>query len=128
MMTNPFGLSRVSAGSLVPRPPPSSGEVVFEHVIETIREFEKALTPEEEVGFFAVDVLGARQMHIVNVQRKGREMIAFHGVSEQGKPMLVLQHITQVSILLTALPKLREQARRIGFLSRSEDASTERAP
>lgn len=93
----------------------SSSEVVFDQVADTLHAFEETLSAEEEIGAYLVNAPGAKVMHIERVERRGREMIAFHGVNEHGKTMLLLQHCTQVNILLTALPKLHDTARRIGF-------------
>jgi hypothetical protein len=42
-------------------------------------------------------------------------MLIFHGVNEHDKPVQLLQHVSQLNILLTALPKETEKPRRIGF-------------
>lgn len=103
----------IDPSALIPPRPPSSGEVVFDQVVSAIQDFEGTLSAEEEIGTYLVNVPSAQVMHIEKVERRGREMIAFHGVNEHRKAMLLLQHCTQVNILLIALPKLHDTARRI---------------
>ena len=42
-------------------------------------------------------------------------MLIYYGENEHRKPMQLLQHYTQTSILLTAIPKAEDKPRRIGF-------------
>jgi len=102
--------------------------VVFNQVAETIQAFEETLSAEEEVGARLVNVPGMQVMHITRVEPRGREMIAFHGANEHGKAMLLLQHCTQVNLLLTALPKLYDAARRIGFDFAARQPEPDAAP
>jgi hypothetical protein len=39
----------------------------------------------------------------------------FHGINEHKKPVRLVQHVSQVNVLFTALPKEQENPRRIGF-------------
>jgi hypothetical protein len=41
--------------------------------------------------------------------------LIFHGKNIGRRPVQPLQHVTQVSVLLVALPKENEQPRRINF-------------
>ena len=61
----------------------------------------------------------------------GPDMILFMGKNQFGRPVRLVQHYEQVSILLTALPKQTEEPpRRIGFQLREklEKAAAKGAP
>jgi len=45
----------------------------------------------------------------------GPALVKFYGRSVDGKPIELMQHISQVSVLLVAVPKTTQKARRIGF-------------
>jgi hypothetical protein len=42
-------------------------------------------------------------------------MILFYGKNRHGLPIKLAQHYTQLNVLLTALPRLTDEPRRIGF-------------
>ncbi len=87
----------------------------YERIANQINDFEKDLSDEEEIGLRLVATPDASVMHIVDIGYWGPDMLIYHGENEHGKPMQLLQHYTQMSILLTAVPKAEEKARRIGF-------------
>jgi hypothetical protein len=93
----------------------SNSQIVFERISEAIKEFQFSLNDQEEVGIYLVSIPSGKPMHVERVEKRGPEIIAFHGVNEHGMPMLLLQHYTQTNLLLSALPKLGDTARRIGF-------------
>ena len=73
------------------------------------------MSDEEEIGLRLVATPDTSVMHIVDVGYWGPDMLIYYGENEHGKSMQLLQHYTQMSILLTAVPKVEEKARRIGF-------------
>ena len=90
-------------------------EWAFERIARQIDEFEKDLAPEEEIGLRLVATPDTSVMHIDDVGYWGPDMLIFHGTNQHGRPMQLLQHYTQMSILLTAVPATRDEPRRIGF-------------
>jgi hypothetical protein len=87
----------------------------YERIARQINDFESDLSDEEEIGLRLVATPDASVMHISDVGYWGPDMLIYHGENEHGKPMQLLQHYTQMSILLTAVPKAEEKPRRIGF-------------
>lgn len=88
----------------------------FEQLVEEIVEFEKQLNSDEEIGgrFVSAPIEGA--ISIENVGYRNPSMIVFVGKNADGRPVRLLQHHSQLSVLLVALAKQGDQpARRIGF-------------
>jgi hypothetical protein len=90
-------------------------EAMFHQLAKQIAEFEEQLDDTEEVGARLVSGPNNTTFHVTGVEYKGRELIVFHGLNEHGKTIRLLQHVAQINLLLTALPKETEKPRRIGF-------------
>jgi hypothetical protein len=91
---------------------------VFVRLVDQIKAFEGRLDPNEEIGGYLPTGVGADAFHILGVAYSAPDLLIFSGLNQHGRPVHLIQHYTQVSILLTALPKLKEEEepRRIGFL------------
>jgi hypothetical protein len=92
-----------------------SAESVRERLMSYIAKFEKNLGPDEEVGGriaqFGTDIL----VHIEKIGFYGKDLISFYGVDINSNRVQLIQNVSQVNILLVAVPKLGKEARRIGF-------------
>jgi hypothetical protein len=86
-----------------------------ERLKRQIKEFEGNLDAEHEVGMCLAMGPTGHAFHLENIGSWGPDMIILDGRDPEGKPVQLLQHYTQVSLLLTALPRVHEPARRIGF-------------
>jgi hypothetical protein len=107
-------------GDLLPRPPTPAEDParwMYMRIIRSIEEFEKRLTSDEEIGARLVATPGEEVFHVDNVAYWTPDMIMFEGASKSGRRVQLLQHYSQLSLMLTSLPKekAREPARRIGF-------------
>lgn len=91
-------------------------EWAFVRLSRLIKEFEAGLDPDEEVGARLVGLPGDQMMQIEDLGFWGPDLILFFGRGADGRPVRLIQHYTQVSVVLNAMarPKARE-ARRIGF-------------
>jgi len=112
-----------------PAPPPAAGVVgappaqqphnpaqwMHERLIHQIIEFEKSLGADHEVGGRFVEGPGSEPLHITNLASWGPDMIMFMGQFPDGRKFELMQHYSQVSVLLVAVPKMAEEPRRIGF-------------
>ena len=105
----------------VPLPPPSisilnqnDAEWMYERVVQQIAKFEVDLSPQEEVGARLVSAPGEGTIHIDDVGYWGPDMIIFYGKNQHGRPVQLWQHLSQLSLLLTAIP-VSTPPRRIGF-------------
>jgi len=88
---------------------------MFGRIAKQIAEFESQLDDNEDVGARLVTSSNNLTFHILNLEYREPDLIIFHGTNEHNKPLQLLQHVTQINILLTALPKELEKPRRIGF-------------
>jgi hypothetical protein len=91
-------------------------EWAFVRLSRMIEDFEARLDKDEEIGVRVVGLPGDGVMQIEDVGFWGPDMILFFGRNEQGKPVRLAQHYTQMNLLLTSRPKPEDKpARRIGF-------------
>jgi hypothetical protein len=88
----------------------------YQRLIKQINTFECGLTDEEEIGARLV-ATPAGVFHIEQIGYWAPDILIFIGKNAHGKPTQLLQHYTQLSLELTALPKEKEiPRRRIGFI------------
>jgi Family of unknown function (DUF6173) len=83
--------------------------------------FEQKLNPSEEVGARIVGAPDGSAFHIEGMRWRTWEMIGFTGRTAEGRPVQVLQHVSQVNVMLVALPTQGHEGRRIGFLLRQQN-------
>lgn len=96
--------------------PPSIGEQSFDDIKRELEAFELTLNPDEEVGAWLASFGTSVQITVRAVAHAG-EYFRFEGVSSDGQQVSLLQHRSQVSLLLLKVKRDPEQpARRIGFL------------
>lgn len=91
-------------------------DVIFDRLMKQISDFQATLKPEEEVGAYLASFGREMLIHIENIGYRNPYLIVFRGVLDTNKDRVELvQHATQVNVLLRAVPKIGETARRIGF-------------
>ena len=91
-------------------------EWAFVRLSRLIEDFEKGIDKDEEVGATLVGMPGAGTMQIEDVGFWGPDLILFMGKNPDGKPVRLIQHYSQISVLLNAQKKPEARpARRIGF-------------
>ena len=92
----------------------SPAEWAYERVILYIRKFEEGLDADQEVGMgFAGSDAGT--LHVQGVGFFAPDIVTFYGVDPTGAKTQLVQHVTQLNLMLKAAPKRRETANRIGF-------------
>lgn len=106
-------------------------EWAFARLSRLIEDFESKLDEGEEVGARIVGTPGDGVIQIEDVGFWGPDLILFFGRNQHGKPVRLVQHYTQLNVMLSALPKEKpaEPPRRIGFQLRErlEQATEEGA-
>jgi hypothetical protein len=88
---------------------------MHQRLVHQIMDFEKNLGPDHEVGGRFVEGPGSEPLHLANVASWGPDMILFMGEFPDGRKWELIQHYSQVSLLLVAVRKINEEPRRIGF-------------
>ncbi|WP_166417549.1 DUF6173 family protein [Cochlodiniinecator piscidefendens] len=94
----------------------SAAQWAYERIILYIQNFEKTLDNEQEaaMGFAGGDV---GVMRIEGMGYFDPDLITFYGTDENGSKTQLVQHVTQLNVMLRALPKAVEhvEPNRIGF-------------
>ncbi len=97
------------------RLPKSGAAWMHERVVKSINDFEEDLDNDHEVGARLVSFGTELTFHIEDVGYWGPDMIIFYGMNSSNKKVQLLQHLSQLSVLLVAVDKMQEEPRRIGF-------------
>ena len=87
----------------------------YERLVKSIASFEEGLDHEHEVGARLVTFGANFTFQIDNIGYWGPDIVKFHGRDENGKEIELIQHVSQLSVLLIAVDKTTEEPRRIGF-------------
>ncbi len=88
---------------------------MHQRLVHQVMEFEKNLGPDHEVGGRFVEGPSGEPLHLSNVASWGPDMILFMGEFPDGRKWELVQHYSQVSMLLVAVRKINAEPRRIGF-------------
>lgn len=91
---------------------------LVKRLLREIREFEVKLDPRQEVGIRLASFGQAVVIHVQDVGCVQPNLVIFVGVNERREPVKLIQHMNQLSFLLTVLPRLDPDAERrpIGFI------------
>lgn len=116
--TDPTGVPD-AAPNPMPRPAnkqKSEAEWAYERVIQYLRNFEAQLdnTHEIALGFTGSN---AGVLQIEGLGFYDPDIVTFYGTDEDGLKTQLIQHVSQLNVILRAVPKRspEEPARRIGF-------------
>ncbi len=94
--------------------PKSDAEWAYERLVMYIQNFEEQLDSDHEVG---MGMAGANvgTLIIQGIGFFAPDMITFYGEDEQGSRMQLVQHVSQLNVMLVASPKRADEPNRIGF-------------
>ena len=96
--------------------PPGPAALAYARLVQYIRNFEAQLDPGHEAAMgFAGGEAGV--LRIEGVGFYDPDILTFYGRDEEGLKTQLIQHVTQLSVVLRAVPKTEPEApaRRIGF-------------
>lgn len=96
--------------------PKSPAEWAYERLVLYIRNFEAQLDSSQEIAMgFAGSEAGVLQ--IEGLGYFDPDIVTFYGRDEDGVKTQLVQHVSQLSVILRAVPKMQQAAppRRIGF-------------
>ncbi|HSV81530.1 MAG TPA: DUF6173 family protein [Ramlibacter sp.] len=100
----------------VPEHQDNPAKWMFERLVAYIKQFETRLDQEHEIGARLVSFGANLTFHIQDMGYYGPDMIVFYGKNDSGEPVQLIQHVSQLSVLLVAVRKQQPQPRRIGFI------------
>jgi hypothetical protein len=109
-------LGKAAARKPPAKPQKSPAEWAHDRLIMYIRDFESGLDAEQEIAMgFASDESGV--LRIEGLGYFEPDIFTFYGRAEDGAKTQLIQHVTQLSVTLRAVPKetATEPPRRIGF-------------
>jgi hypothetical protein len=91
--------------------------IFYEQLVEEINEFDKSLDHTQEVGIRLVSYGNTIQFHITNIGYQNPYLIYFYGELEDGSPIQLIQHVSQISFVLMAMKRKdpEQPKRNIGF-------------
>jgi hypothetical protein len=94
-------------------------------LIKWIQDFDKELDNEFEVGVRLVSFGQTVTFHLENIGYWNPSLISFSGFTENGEPVELIQHVSQISILLLKMKRKDPQKpkRPIGFASWENEES-----
>ena len=98
---------------------------VWQRMGKYITSFEESLDEEHEVGARLVSFGETVTFHIENMGFHGPDIISFLGITSQGQKVQLIQHYSQMSVLLIAMQKMTEKPTRLGFLWRDDSDEDE---
>jgi len=89
----------------------------YMRLAQAIVAFEKKLDSEHEVGFHLVQFGGGQVFHAENLGYWAPDLLIFFGKNGLGDPIQLIQHVSQLNVLLVASKKAdsEDAPRRIGF-------------
>lgn len=93
--------------------------ILYECLVEQIRDFEKTLQPNQEIGAYLSSFGNAILIQIENIGYHNPFFIVFYGKNIQdNRKVQLVQHTTQLNVLFTSIDLEKDEkreARRIGF-------------
>jgi hypothetical protein len=94
---------------------PNMAEYAVKAIYEEIADFEATLDADHEIGMPIVGGPAGLCVHVREVSRFGTDKLVFVGIDSDQKPVRLIQHLTQLNLLMLAAPKIGPVAVRIGF-------------
>jgi hypothetical protein len=80
-----------------------------------IEEFERGLDDEHEIAVRLASFGGEIIFHAERIGFSPPNVITFYGITAESDKVQLIQHVSQLSFLLKAVPKLAAKPNRIGF-------------
>ena len=109
------GISRHLENAADRRAGRHDAEIIFKHLMDRVAHFQNSLGNSEELGIGLANFGKAAEFHIRSITYKNPNLIEFSGIDLDGRSITLIQHISQLNFLLTALKPIEEKAYRIGF-------------
>lgn len=96
----------------------STAEHVAMNLCREIIKYQESLPDTEDVAMMLVQFGQSVTILVKGIGYSGRNLVCFHGEDIDGKPLELIQHISQLNFLLRVFPKAHPEApkRKIGFV------------
>lgn len=106
----------------------NSAESFRERLVSWINDFDKELDSEHEVGVRLVNFGQTVTFHLEKIGHWNPSLISFSGFNDSGEPVELIQHVSQISILLMKVKRRDITKPRIGFAAWQDDEQAESKP
>jgi hypothetical protein len=87
----------------------------YQKLVECINSLEKGFDDEHEIGARLVSFGSSVTFHLQDMSYYDPNIINFYGKNERGEELQLIQHVSQLSVMLITLKKQNEEPARIGF-------------
>lgn len=106
-----------------PQTNPHLASEFHRRLIAWINEFDETLDHNHEVGVRLVSFGQICVFHLSDISYWNPSLISLIGVTNEGEPVELIQHVSQISILLMKLPRLdpNKPKQKIGFRSENNE-------
>lgn len=96
-------------------------------LVEYMNDYEAGLDEQHEVGLKLVNFSQTLTLHVLNIGYYNPGLVCFYCNTLDGEPAQLVQHISQISFLLTSVQRMdmTQPKRRIGFCTSSEDSESD---
>lgn len=96
----------------------STAKQVAINLYEEIVKYQESLPDTEDVIMMLVQFGQTYTIRVTNIGYSGYTLVCFHGEDIDGKPLELIQHISQLNFLLQVQPKEKPEVpkRKIGFV------------
>lgn len=96
----------------------STAEIIAEHLYQEITDYQASLPNTEDVAMSIVQFNQSTTILVESIGYIGYNLVRFVGKDNSGKPLELIQHISQLNFLLMVVPKPEKEPekRKIGFL------------
>ncbi len=97
----------------------SNAETIAQYLIKEILEYQQSLPNTEDVIMVLVQFNQQIILRVEQIGFDGYNLLVFHGTDNTGKPLRLIQHISQLNFWLQTEPKPDPEVpkRQIGFVS-----------
>lgn len=115
--------ARVSMPELPKITNPNLASEFYDRLVKWISDFDHSLDADHEVGVRLVSFGQSFTFHLEDMGYWNPSLISFRGHTEQGEPVDLIQHVSQISILLMKMrrPDPSQPKRPFGFTASEQD-------
>jgi hypothetical protein len=103
----------------------NNSEHMFKNLRAQIEDFESGLEDDEELGISVANFGTVVDMHVRKLSYRLPSLIVFEGLTETGERIELVQHTSQVALLLKAVKPLDDEPVPIGFDTDDDDGEEE---
>jgi len=94
---------------------PQLASTYHQLLVSRINDFNLGLDDDHEAGIKVFNGGQSLQFHLTGLMHADPSLISFSGATIQGSPIEIIQHISQVNIILVKLPRLEADKPKIVF-------------